>query len=248
MDAVIAVEGLAKTYAAGALSVTALRDVSFTIERGGFVAVMGPSGSGKSTLMNILGCLDRPTRGRVVIDGVDLAALGGDGLAALRRRAVGFVFQSFNLLPRLTALDNVAMPTVYARLGRGERRRRAAALLAEVGLADRARHRPAELSGGQKQRVAIARALVNAPAIVLADEPTGALDSRTGLEIIALLQRLNREGRTVILVTHDPEVARHAGRILRFRDGRLVADERVAAPADAAAQLAELPALQEAAE
>ena len=248
MDAVISVEGLEKTYRTGALSVTALRDVGFTVERGAFLAVMGPSGSGKSTLMNILGCLDRPTRGRVVIDGVDLAALGGDGLAALRRRAVGFVFQSFNLLPRLTALDNVAMPTVYARLGRGERRRRAAALLAEVGLADRARHRPTELSGGQKQRVAIARALVNDPAIVLADEPTGALDSRTGLEIIALLQRLNRAGRTVILVTHDPEVARHAGRILRFRDGRLVGDERIAAPADAAAQLAALPALPEAAE
>jgi putative ABC transport system ATP-binding protein len=165
----------------------------------------------------------------------------------LRRRAVGFVFQSFNLLPRLSALDNVALPTVYAQLPSNERRSRAEALLAEMGLADRARHRPGELSGGQKQRVAIARALVNNPAIVLADEPTGALDSRTGLEIIALLQRLNRVGRTIVLVTHDPALAQHAGRILRFRDGRLVGDEHVACPLDAGRELAAAPPAEAAA-
>jgi len=243
-DAIVAAEKLEKVYASGDLSVRALADVSFTIERGAFVAVMGPSGSGKSTLMNLLGCLDRPTSGRLAIEGADVASLGSDRLAELRRCAVGFVFQSFNLLPRLSALDNVALPTVYARVSRRERRARATELLDLVGLAERARHRPAELSGGQKQRVAIARALVNDPAMVLADEPTGALDSRTGLEIIALLQRLNRAGRTVVLVTHDPEVARHAGRILRFHDGRLVADEQVASPLDAAAQLGTAPDLK----
>jgi putative ABC transport system ATP-binding protein len=239
---IIVAEGLEKTYAAGEIPVRALAGVGFAIPAGAFVAVMGPSGSGKSTLMNILGCLDRPSAGRLMIDGADVARLDPDALAALRRRTIGFVFQSFNLLPRLSARDNVALPTVYAGLVARERRRRAEALLAAVGLEGRAHHRPTELSGGQKQRVAIARALVNDPRIVLADEPTGALDSRTGLEIMALLQRLNRdEGRTVVLVTHDREVARHAGRVLSFRDGRLVGDTANAAPADAAGELSRLP-------
>ena len=239
---IVVAERLGKTYAAGPLAVRALVDVSFAVPDGGFVAVMGPSGSGKSTLMNLVGLLDRPTGGRLLVDGADVAALSPDRLAELRRRTIGFVFQSFNLLPRLSARDNVAMPTVYAGSPRAARRARAEELLAAVGLAGRAHHRPTELSGGQKQRVAIARALVNDPRLILADEPTGALDSRTGLEILALLQRLNRrDGRTIVLVTHDRDVARHAGRVLSFRDGRLVADETNPAPADAAAALAALP-------
>ena len=242
MDDIVVAERLEKTYVTGGETVRALVDVGFAIEAGAFVAIMGPSGSGKSTLMNLLGGLDRPSGGRLAIAGADVGGLSPDGLALLRRRTIGFVFQSFNLMPRLTARDNVAMPTVYAGLAPAERRRRADALLAEVGLAGRAHHRPTELSGGQKQRVAIARALVNDPRLILADEPTGALDSRTGLEIIALLQRLNRdEGRTVVLVTHDRDVARHAGRVIEFRDGRIVADRTVAEPADAAAELAALP-------
>ena len=246
--AIVAAEAIGKRYRTGAVEVAALVDVSFTVTPGEFVAVMGPSGSGKSTLMNVLGCLDRPTSGRLSIGGADVAKLDADALAELRRRTVGFVFQSFNLMPRLSARDNVAMPTVYAGLPVRERKRRAEALLAAVGLADRGHHRPTELSGGQKQRVAIARALVNDPKLILADEPTGALDSRTGLEILALLQRLNREdGRTVVLVTHDPGIARHAGRVLRFHDGRLVADERTDAPLDARTELAALPPPAEAA-
>jgi putative ABC transport system ATP-binding protein len=245
---VVAAERIGKRYRTGAVEVAALVDVSFTVGAGEFVAVMGPSGSGKSTLMNILGCLDRPTSGRLAIDGADVAGLDADALAMLRRKTVGFVFQSFNLMPRLSARDNVAMPTVYAGLPVRERKRRAEALLAAVGLAERGHHRPTELSGGQKQRVAIARALVNDPKLILADEPTGALDSRTGLEILALLQRLNRDdGRTVVLVTHDREIARHAGRVLRFHDGRLVADERTAAPLDARTELQALPPPVEAA-
>jgi putative ABC transport system ATP-binding protein len=248
MDPLVSVQDLAKIYAMGPIRLSALKHVSFRIERGSFTAVMGPSGSGKSTLLNLLGCLDRPTRGRLAIDGVDVSRLNSNKLAALRQRTIGFIFQSFNLLPRLTALENVVAPTLYARLGRSVRRRRASTLLAQVGLTERAAHRPAELSGGEKQRVAIARALVNDPAIILADEPTGALDSRTGLEILALLQKLNREqGRTIILVTHDASVARHAGRVLYFLDGELVREEQVPSPLDAAAAVARLPALRGAA-
>ncbi|MBT9288970.1 ABC transporter ATP-binding protein [Prosthecodimorpha staleyi] len=238
---VIAVEHLTKTYSGGDDVVRALDDVSFTVPRGSFVAVMGPSGSGKSTLMNLIGCLDRATSGRLLIDGVDVEQIDSDGLAGTRRDTLGFVFQTFNLLPRLSALDNVAMPLAYGRMPRRKRRQRAAELLAAVGLTGRARHKPPQLSGGQKQRVAIARALVNDPAVVLADEPTGALDTRTGREILALLQALNRDGRTILMVTHDEDVARHAGRILRFRDGRLIADEVVAAPLDARVGIASPP-------
>ncbi|MEJ1160799.1 ABC transporter ATP-binding protein [Prosthecomicrobium sp. N25] len=245
-DAIVTADGLTKVYATGDVEVPALAGASFRIARGSFVAVMGPSGSGKSTLMNLIGCLDRPTRGRLLIDGVDVAALPSDALAAIRRKTIGFVFQSFNLLPRLTALENVGMPLSYGGVSTRARRGRSAELLAAVGLADRGRHYPPQLSGGQKQRVAIARALVNDPSLILADEPTGALDSRTGREILALMQRLNRDGRTIVVVTHDEEVARHAGRILRFRDGRLVADETVAAPLDARAETA--PPVREAAE
>jgi ABC-type methionine transport system ATPase subunit len=224
VDAVIAIEGLEKTYVTGALSVTALIDVSFTVERGSFIAVMGPSGSGKSTLMNILGCLDRPTHGRVAIDGIDIATLDADGFAALRRRAVGFVFQSFNLLPRLTALDNVAMPTVYARLGRAERRRRAAALLAEVGLADRAQHKPPELSGGQKQRICIARALAAEPDLIICDEVTSALDQVVAEGILKLLLRLQKRlGVSYLYITHDlATVKAIADSIVVMHQGRIV--------------------------
>jgi len=223
--------------AAGA-QIRALDGVSVDIARGEFTAVMGPSGSGKSTFMNLLGCLDRPTSGEYLLDGRNVAALGDDELAALRNRAIGFVFQNFNLLGRASAAENVELPLVYAGVRARERRRRALEMLERVGLAERAAHLPAQLSGGQQQRVAIARALVMRPPLILADEPTGALDSRTSLEIMALLQALNGEGLTVVLVTHEADVARFAGRILRFRDGRLVGDEPNAHPGDAAALLA----------
>jgi putative ABC transport system ATP-binding protein len=218
-------------------AIRALDGVSVDIGRGEFTAVMGPSGSGKSTFMNIVGCLDRPTAGTCFLEGRDVGALDDDAAAALRNRTIGFVFQSFHLLGRTSAAENVALPLLYAGVPARERRRRALEALAEVGLAERAAHTPAELSGGQQQRVAIARALVMRPALLLADEPTGALDSRTSLEIMALLQRLNREGLTVVLVTHEPEVARFARRILRFRDGRVVADETRVRADDAAAAL-----------
>ncbi|CAO3406497.1 ABC-type antimicrobial peptide transport system, ATPase component [Azospirillum largimobile] len=208
----------------GPQTVHALDDVTVAIGRGEFVAVMGPSGSGKSTFMNLLGCLDRPDSGRYRLDGREVAGLSSDALAAVRNRSIGFVFQSFNLLPRQTALANVMLPMVYAGVGHAERAERALAALDAVGLRERAGHRPTQLSGGQQQRVAIARALVNDPLLLLADEPTGALDTATSLEIIALFQRLNRRGITVVLVTHEPEVARFAGRVLQFRDGRLIDD------------------------
>lgn len=225
---IIVAEGLARDYRVGSHVVRALRGLDMTVERGDMVAVMGPSGSGKSTAMHLLGCLDTPTAGRYLLDGEDVSALDRDALAAVRNRKIGFVFQSFNLLPRATALRNVELPLMYGRVPREARRARAAVALTAVGLEDRMHHLPTQLSGGQMQRVAIARALVNDPVLLLADEPTGALDTRTGLEIMALFQRLNAQGITVVLVTHEADVARFARRILRFRDGELVADEREA--------------------
>ena len=222
---VILTRGLGKVYSAGTeAEVVALRGVDVRIERGEFVAIMGPSGSGKSTLMNLIGCLDTPTSGTYECDGVDVSTLDAEELATLRRDKIGFVFQGFNLLPRMNALENVAMPLGYANVPRHERLQRAHEALAAVGLQQREGHLPSELSGGQQQRVAIARALINQPPILLADEPTGALDSKTGEEILALFKRLRDDGHTVILITHDAEVAAHADRILVMRDGELHED------------------------
>ncbi len=215
---------LVKLYRMGEETVHALDGVSFAIPRGGYCAIVGPSGSGKSTLMNILGGLDTPTGGRIVIDGADIGALDDEGLAQFRNRTVGFVFQSFNLLPRLTALENVELPMIYAGVDVKARRAEAEALLARVGLGERMAHKPTQLSGGQQQRVAIARALAGNPSLILADEPTGALDTHTGQEILALFGELNREGATVVLVTHDHEVAAATKRTIEMRDGRIVAD------------------------
>jgi putative ABC transport system ATP-binding protein len=225
-EPLIRTSGLTKVYRIGENSVNALAGVSIDIEQGEFVAVMGPSGSGKSTFMNLLGCLDRPTAGDYFLDGKRVSDLDGDALAAVRNRSIGFVFQTFNLLARTSAAENVALPLLYAGVAAPERRARALEMLDKVGLADRALHQPAQLSGGQQQRVAIARALVTKPRLILADEPTGALDSRTSLEILELLQSLNRQGMTVVLVTHEAEVARHARRVLHFLDGRVMSDER----------------------
>jgi putative ABC transport system ATP-binding protein len=238
--AILATEELTKDYRLGPHTVHALRGVSISIEPGEFVAVMGPSGSGKSTFMNLLGCLDRPTAGRYWLDGQDVASLSREQLAAVRNAKIGFVFQQFNLLARTTAIENVELPLLYGNATSRGRRERARARLAEVGLADREHHHPSQLSGGQQQRVAIARALVNDPAVILADEPTGNLDTRTSTEILALLQRLNRDGLTIVLVTHEPDIATFAGRHLVFRDGRLMKDQRSRAE-DAAAVLATLP-------
>jgi putative ABC transport system ATP-binding protein len=212
---------LAKVYRMGDTEVHALAGVSVDIERGEFVAVTGPSGSGKSTFMNLLGCLDRPSRGEYRLGGNAVSALHGDQLAQARNRHIGFVFQHFNLLARTSAVENVALPLVYAGIARRDRTERAMRMLERVGLADRAHHHPAQLSGGQQQRVAIARALVSEPLLILADEPTGALDTRTSLEIMKLFQELNRQGMTLVVVTHEPDVARFARRVLRFRDGRI---------------------------
>jgi len=238
---VIVTEGLTKDYRLGPHVVHALRGVSVSVARGEFLAVMGPSGSGKSTFMNVLGCLDTPTEGKYLIEGEDVAGLGRDALAGIRSRKIGFVFQTFNLLARTSALENVELPLLYSKIPARERRLRARKKLADVGLANREHHHPSQLSGGQQQRVAIARALVNEPTVILADEPTGALDTRTSLEIMALLQNLNREGMTIVVVTHEPDVAAHAGRVLTFRDGRVIHDERNAEPRNATASLAELP-------
>lgn len=223
-------DGVGKVYKNGDLEVVALKGITFRVEKGEFVAIMGPSGSGKSTLMNIVGALDRASSGRYVLNGREVSAQTDDELSRVRNREIGFVFQTFNLLPRMTALRNVEQPLLYAGVGAGERRRRAMAALAEVGLAERAHHKPSEVSGGQRQRISIARALVTQPSILLADEPTGALDSRTGEEILALFQDLHRRGATIVLVTHDAEIARHAGRIVHVRDGMISSDEVVGAP------------------
>jgi len=219
---VIHLQALSKIYGEGsAAEVQALREVNLDIARGEFVAIVGPSGSGKSTLMNVIGCLDAPSRGRYVCDGVDIATLDAAERAELRRAKIGFVFQSFHLLPRMSALENVILPLIYAGVPSEQRRNLGLAALTSVGLAERAHHRPSELSGGQQQRVAIARALINDPPILLADEPTGALDSRTGAEILTLFHRLRDDGHTVVLITHDPQVAQPADRMLEIHDGVL---------------------------
>jgi putative ABC transport system ATP-binding protein len=224
-DPVIRIEGLHKSYETSAGLFPALKDVSLDITAGEFVAIMGPSGSGKSTFMNILGCLDKPTAGRYMLDGRSVADLSKDELALLRNRTIGFVFQGFNLLPRMSLLDNVALPLIYCGLEREERQQRARDLLAKVGLAEKASSMPNKISGGQQQRVAIARALVNHPRLILADEPTGNLDSHTSEEIMALFEELNREGITIVLVTHEADIAHHAKRQVRFFDGRIVSDQ-----------------------
>jgi putative ABC transport system ATP-binding protein len=239
--ALITLNQVTKVYRLGDIEVQALRGIDLRIDEGEFVAIMGASGSGKSTLMNLLGCLDTPTTGTYVLDEIDVADLGDDDLAIIRNRRIGFVFQSFNLIPRSTALHNVEMPLVYAG-DTDQREERALLALDMVGLADRANHQPSELSGGQQQRVAIARALITEPAILLADEPTGNLDSESSLEIMRLLTSLNREGRTVVLITHEPDIATFASRVVRLRDGHIISDVRqvpqdpgVAAPSEAEA-------------
>jgi putative ABC transport system ATP-binding protein len=223
---VIELEGVSKTYATGEIDVRALHRVSIQIERGDFVAIMGSSGSGKTTLMNIVGCLDAPTRGRYLLDGIDVGELGEDDLSDVRNRKIGFVFQSYNLVPRTSALANVELPLLYAGLSRTARRERAEGALRSVGLANRMSNMPTALSGGQQQRVAIARAIVTNPAIVLADEPTGNLDSRSTREVLRIFARLNLAGRTVVLITHEPDVAALAKRVVRLADGEVVDDAR----------------------
>ena len=225
-ECLIRTQGLGKTFQVGGSPLPAVRDVSLRVAEGELLAIMGPSGSGKSTFLHLLGCLDRPSQGRYWLAGRNLARIDGDRLARIRNREIGFVFQSFHLLPRCSAVENVQLPLVYSQIAPRARRARAIAALERVGLGDRLHHLPSQLSGGQQQRVAIARALVQRPALVLADEPTGSLDSNTGDEILALFEVLNRGGVTLIIVTHEAEVARHARRILRFRDGRVEADQR----------------------
>ena len=227
----ITLEGITKVYRTGEVEVAALKGISLHIPEGEFVAIMGPSGSGKSTLMNVIGCLDQPSSGRYILDGYDVSALTDDQLAWIRNRKIGFIFQSYNLIPRASAVHNVEMPLIYAG-DNLQRRARATAALESVGLLERAGHLPNELSGGQQQRVAVARALVTDPAILLADEPTGNLDSESSLEIMKLLRDLNQQGRTIVLITHEPDIAAFAQRVVRVRDGVIVSDERPAVAAE----------------
>ncbi len=224
---VVRIQDVKKIYRMGKMEVAALNGVSVDISRGEFVSIMGPSGCGKSTLMHILGCLDRPTEGKIFLDEVDVGGLDDNQLADIRNKKVGFVFQTFNLLPKLNAIENIELPLIYAGISLEERRRRALELLELVGLKDRANHRPSELSGGQSQRIAIARALINNPSIILADEPTGNLDSKSGAEIIHLFKELNEKGITLIMVTHDQDIGRNSKRIVRLKDGLIIEDEKV---------------------
>jgi putative ABC transport system ATP-binding protein len=244
--AVIELENIHKTYAMGDVQVHALRGVSLTIREGEFVAIMGASGSGKSTTMNIIGCLDRPTRGTYILAGQDVSEMSKDERADIRSRKIGFVFQGFNLLSRTSALENVELPMLYAGITGADRHKRATESLAAVGLAGREQNHPNQLSGGQQQRVAVARALVNNPALILADEPTGNLDSRTSVEVMEIFQRLNRDrGITLVLVTHEPDIAQYAQRIVIFKDGKIRKDYRVEDQRDAAEELRNLPAIEE---
>jgi putative ABC transport system ATP-binding protein len=233
MTPLIQIENVWKIYQTGEVELVALKGISLTVAHGEFIAIMGPSGSGKSTMMHILGCLDRPTRGRYLLDGVEVGALKPNDLARIRNQKIGFVFQGFNLLPRTTAIENVELPILYNGLSARDRAARAEKALKQVGLGDRHYHYPNQLSGGQQQRVAIARALVTQPQLILADEPTGNLDSRTSVEIMALFQELNGSGMTVILVTHEPDIARYASRIITFRDGIVRSDLPVSGHTDA---------------
>ena len=239
---VIQLDHVHKTYTMGDVAVHALRGISLTIREGEFVAIMGASGSGKSTTMNIIGCLDRPTRGTYILDGQDVSEMSKDERADIRCQKIGFVFQGFNLLSRTSALENVELPMLYAGVDQGERDRRANEALAAVGLAGREQNHPNQLSGGQQQRVAVARALVNDPALILADEPTGNLDSRTSVEVMEIFQRLNRErGITLVLVTHEPDIAQYAQRVVVFKDGKISKDYQIEEPRDAAEELRNLP-------
>lgn len=224
MHKIISTTDLSKTYIMGQEIINALKSVSFSIHKNEYVALMGPSGSGKSTLMNILGCLDSPTEGSYILNDIDVSSMSDGELAEVRNKQIGFVFQTFNLLPRLSSLENVALPLVYAGLNKKERTEKAEAVMEKVGLADRMTHKPNELSGGQRQRVAIARALVNDPAIILADEPTGNLDTKTSIEIMSIFEAIHNAGNTVIVVTHEPDIADHAHRIIRLRDGKIESD------------------------
>ncbi len=236
----ISIQGVTKVYGMGDITVHALAGIDLTVSEGEMVAIMGPSGSGKSTLMNIIGCLDRPTAGDYILAGKEVGRIDDNGRAEVRNRHIGFIFQGFNLLSKLTALQNVETPLIYRGVTAKKRKEMALDALKTVGLGDRGHHKPAELSGGQQQRVAIARALASQPSILLGDEPTGALDSRTGQEILGLFQDLNRQGRTVILVTHDERVAQHCKRVVRLRDGKILSDEMNAEPLDAKVELAKL--------
>jgi len=224
MDKVIEIQNIVKNYQVGSVIVRALRSITVSIEKNEYVAIMGPSGSGKSTLMNLVGCLDTPTSGTYILNGIDVSKMEDDYLAEIRNKEIGFVFQTFNLLPRYTALENVTLPLIYAGIQKADREKHAVETLRQVGLEDRMTHKPNELSGGQRQRVAIARALVNNPSIILADEPTGNLDSKTSVDIMGLLDEIHRNGNTVIVVTHEEEIARHAARIIRLLDGEISQD------------------------